>query len=63
SSDSQYTEMLGQTGETYTILRPAGKVMINGKMFDAVAQTGYIDKGEAVRIVKYENAQLIVRKV
>lgn len=63
SSDGQYTEMLGQTGETYTILRPAGKVMINGKMFDAVAQTGYIDKGEAVRIVKYENAQLIVRKV
>lgn len=63
SSDSHYTEMLGQTGETHTILRPAGKVIINGQMFDAVAQSGYIDRGEAVRIVKYENAQLIVRKV
>ena len=63
SSDSNYTEMLGQSGETYTILRPAGKIMIDGQMFDAVAQSGYIDKGENIRVVKYENAQLIVRKV
>ncbi len=31
-------------------------------VYDAVAQTGYIEKGEAVQVIKYENSQLIVRK-
>lgn len=62
SSDSHYMEMIGQTGKTHTILRPAGKIMIDGQLFDAVAQSGYIDKDESVRIIKYENAQLVVRK-
>ncbi len=63
SSDVHYTAMMGQTGEAFTMLRPAGKVSIGGQIFDAVAEAGFIDKGEAVHVVKYENAQLIVRKV
>jgi membrane-bound serine protease (ClpP class) len=63
SSDVHYTEMMGQTGEAFTMLRPAGKVSIDGQIFDAVAEAGFIDKGEPIRVVKYENAQLIVRKV
>lgn len=63
SSDVHYTEMMGKTGEAFTMLRPAGKVSIDGQIFDAVAEAGFIDKGEAVHVVKYENAQLIVRKV
>lgn len=62
SSDVQYTAMMGQTGEAFTMLRPAGKVSIDGQVFDAVAQSGFIDKGESIHVVKYENAQLIVRK-
>jgi membrane-bound serine protease (ClpP class) len=62
SSDVHYTEMMGQTGEAFTMLRPAGKVSINEQIFDAVAEAGFIDKGEPIRVVKYENAQLIVRK-
>jgi membrane-bound ClpP family serine protease len=37
--------------------------MIEGEIFDATALTGFIDKGEAVEVVKYETAQLFVRKV
>lgn len=62
SSDIHYTEMLGKMGVAYTMLRPAGKVEIDGEVFDAVARTGYIEKGEPVIVIKYENAQLIVRK-
>lgn len=63
SSDANYKEMLGKTGVAYTMLRPAGKVEINDNVYDAVAQTGYIDKGESIQVIKYENAQLIVRKL
>lgn len=62
SSDAHYTEMIGKTGVAYTILRPAGKIEIGADVYDAVAQTGYIEKGEAVQVIKYENSQLIVRK-
>ncbi len=62
SADAGYTEMIGQQGTAFTMLRPAGKIEIGGKVFDAVAESGYIEKGENIRVVKYENAQLIVRK-
>ena len=63
SSDAHYTDMIGKTGIAHTILRPAGKIEIEDNVYDAVAQTGYINKGETVHVIKYENAQLIVRKL
>ncbi len=63
SSDVHYTAMIGKTGIAFTMLRPAGKIEIADDVFDAVAQTGYIEKGEAIQVIKYENAQLIVRKL
>ena len=63
SADAHYLEMKGKTGTAFTMLRPAGKIDIEGQIFDAVAEAGFIEKGEAIRVVKYENAQLIVRKI
>ncbi len=63
SADMRYAELVGKNGVAHTILRPAGKIEIDDDVYDAVAQTGYIEKGEAIRIIKYENAQLIVRKL
>ncbi|KAF0203625.1 MAG: membrane-bound serine protease [Bacteroidetes bacterium] len=62
SSDAHYTEMKGTEGIAFTMLRPAGKVEIEDQIFDAVAESGFIDRGEKIKVVKYENAQLIVRK-
>jgi membrane-bound serine protease (ClpP class) len=62
SSDAHYTEMKGTEGIAFTMLRPAGKVEIEDQIFDAVAEAGFIDRGDKIRVVKYENAQLIVRK-
>ena len=56
-------QYIGATGQAATILRPAGKVVIDGTQFDAVALHGYIEKGAAVQVVKYENAQLYVIEV
>lgn len=63
SADASYKDITGKTGIAHTMLRPAGKVMIEGMLYDATALTGYIDKGEPVEVVKYETAQIFVRKL
>jgi membrane-bound serine protease (ClpP class) len=59
----QNEELVGEEGFTKSILRPAGKIEINNKVYDAVSQESYIDKGERVKVVKQFNSQLQVRKV
>lgn len=61
--DASEFELIGREGIAATILRPSGKVEIDSDLYDATAETGYIEKGEKVRVVKYETAQLFVRKV
>ncbi|MCF8460782.1 MAG: nodulation protein NfeD [Flavobacteriales bacterium] len=61
--NSKEHELIGKQGIASTILRPAGKVEIDGDIYDATALTSYIDKGEAIQVVKFETAQLFVRKL
>lgn len=56
-------QMLGKIGTTYTVLRPGGKVEIDGEIFDAKAVVGFIDKNKQVEVVKYEMAQLYVAEI
>jgi len=63
SADDSYKDIAGKAGVAHTMLRPAGKVMIDGVLYDATALTGYIDKDEQVEVVKYETSQLFVRKL
>ncbi|MBN2237238.1 MAG: ATP-dependent Clp protease proteolytic subunit [Bacteroidales bacterium] len=58
--DTAYQTMLGTSGIAQTVLRPSGKVKINNKYYDAVAKVGFIAQGQAIKVVAYENAQLIV---
>lgn len=53
---------IGKTGIAVTLLRPSGKVEINGEMFDALSQVGYIEKGEKIKVVSDEAGQLFVVK-
>jgi membrane-bound serine protease (ClpP class) len=62
SADNEYLEMAGKIGVALTILRPAGKILIDGNMFDATAITGYIEKDNLVEVVGYQTGQLIVKK-
>ena len=54
--------MAGKEGTTHTDLRPAGKVIVDGEIYDAVAENGFIEKNEAVVIRKYEMGQMYVYK-
>lgn len=41
----------GTKGKAHSDLRPSGKIMIEGKVYDAVAESGWINKGETVEVV------------
>ena len=56
----EYKALVGQSGIARTDLRPSGKVTIEGVVYDAVAESGFISKDTSVRVVKYEMGQVYV---
>jgi len=55
--------LVGKTGVAYTVLRPGGKVNIEGEIYDAKSEIGFIDKGEKVKVISTSSSQLYVMKI
>ena len=51
-------ELVGREAKVFTDLKPAGKVEIDGKIYEATVDVGYIPKGASVRIVRAEQGRL-----
>lgn len=62
SIDKHQKEMIGKIGVAKTVLRPSGRILIEGELFDAKSEIGYIEKGEKVRVLRDEAGQLYVIK-
>ena len=62
SVDSHLSGLVGKTGTALTFMRPAGKVEVDGEIYDAVTDAGVVEQGTTVRVVRFENAQLVVEK-
>ena len=60
--ESHQKELVGRTGIVESILRPAGKVVIDDEIYDAVSEYGYINKDEKVKVTRYETGQIYVIK-
>jgi membrane-bound serine protease (ClpP class) len=54
------TSLVGKEGRAATVLRPSGKVIIEGHYYDGISLSGYIEKGACVHIVRSENARIYV---
>ncbi|GMV71424.1 MAG: hypothetical protein AMXMBFR77_12620 [Phycisphaerales bacterium] len=54
---------LGDEATTVTPLRPAGRVEINGRLVDVVAEMGYIPEGRRVRVVSVGKFRVGVEEV
>jgi membrane-bound serine protease (ClpP class) len=63
SAPSEILNLNGQIGVAYTFLRPAGKVMIGDRIYDAIADTSWIEKGENVIVIRQETMQVYVKKI
>jgi membrane-bound serine protease (ClpP class) len=61
--DLHQKEMIGKSGVAATVLRPAGRIKVEGELFDAKAEIGYIEKGDQVKVIRDEAGQLYVIKI
>ena len=52
--------LVGREGIAATVLRPSGKVDIDGELYDSVSESGFIEKGARVKVIRFENAQIYV---
>lgn len=53
----------GKKGVTETVLRPSGKVVVEGVMYDAYTRGEYIDKGSSVEVINVIGSSLLVKKL
>jgi membrane-bound serine protease (ClpP class) len=55
--------MTGKKGVSQTVLRPGGKVLIDGVVYDAYTMGEYIEPGKEIEVIGDETTSLRVRNV
>lgn len=53
---------VGSKGEALSILRPSGKVIIQGRIYEAVTPGSFIAKGEKIKVEKLDGSVIVVNK-
>ena len=60
---AELKDLLGTEGLVLTPLRPVGMCDFSGRRLECVAEGGYVDKGNKVKIINVESTQLTVRAI
>lgn len=55
-------ELVGKSGDTLTMLRPAGAAKIEGKRVDVVTEGTFLPKNTRVKVVRVKGNRVVVRK-
>ncbi len=63
ADSSQLKELLGAVGSVLTPLRPVGTCDFSGQRLECVAETGYVDRGKKVKVIRVQATQLTVRQI
>ena len=53
----------GKKGTSLTRLNPGGKVAIDGRLYEAHSQDGYIEAEQPIQVVAQDNFKLIIKKL
>lgn len=61
SAQPELGGLVGQTGTTLTMLRPAGAAQIGGRRVDVVSDSEYVAKDTPVEVVYVEGVRVVVR--
>jgi membrane-bound serine protease (ClpP class) len=62
SFDLRHKQLIGKLGTAVTMLRPSGRIEIDGEIFDARSDISYINKGDKIKVIRDEAGQLYVIK-
>ncbi|OJX91977.1 MAG: serine protease [Paludibacter sp. 47-17] len=60
SVEMKWKDLVGRQGIAHSDLRPSGKIKIDGQLYDAVSEGGFIAASTSVRVVRFEMGQLYV---
>jgi membrane-bound ClpP family serine protease len=55
--------IIGRKGIALTRLNPSGKILIDGKNYDAHSQDGFVENGHEIAVVARDNFKLTVKKL
>jgi membrane-bound serine protease (ClpP class) len=55
--------LLGREGVAETLMRPGGAIRVDGQRIIAAAESGVILKGTAVKVVRVEGSNVVVRAI
>lgn len=63
TSNFKKDSLMGKSGTAYTILRPSGKVEIEGEIYDAYTRGSYIEQGAKIEVIGEEGTSLKVKEL
>lgn len=63
ANTAELKELLGAVGLVITPLRPVGMCDFSGRRVECVAESGYVDKDEKIKVIRVQGTQLTVRVV
>jgi membrane-bound serine protease (ClpP class) len=63
TSNFNMQSYMGKKGEAYTVLRPSGKILIDGELKDAFTRGDFIEKGKKVEVIGEDGTSLKVKEV
>lgn len=63
TSNFKKNSLMGKSGVAYTILRPSGKVDIEGEIYDAYTRGSYIEQGTKIEVIGEEGTSLKVKEL
>ena len=63
SSSRSFEELVGKTGLAVSILRPSGRVKIDGEVYDVITNGEFIQPGTEVSVVSAEGSRIEVKQL
>jgi membrane-bound serine protease (ClpP class) len=63
TSNFNLRSYLGMKGTAYTVLRPSGKILIDGELKDAFTRGEFIEKGKKVEVIDESGTSLKVKEI
>ena len=62
NSKNNHSVLLGKSGVTKTILRPTGRIEVEGNAYDAKSDSDFIGKDKEVEVVAIKDGHIIVKE-
>jgi len=63
TSNLNTESLIGRQGISYSVLRPSGKVMIDGIIFDAYTRGEYVEEKKSIEVIEHVGNSLKVKEI